>query len=77
MLTIVRRTKGDDENRKVSTYRAKSRDYFLEGIILQDEPEVEYQAAEQWVVSWHEVFITGDGGYDLDVFPEARANGVY
>lgn len=46
MHTMERKIKSTVDNRRVSIYRSKSRDYFLEEVVFQVEGGVEYQAPE-------------------------------
>lgn len=77
MYTLVRKTKADDENRKVSTYGPKSSGHFLEGLIFQLGGGAEFRAPEQWIVSEMQVLQHCWLWSELDGLPRPRENEGY
>lgn len=58
---IARGRKADRENRRITIYQPKGRNYFLDGKIFQVWGGAEFEAPEQWQCFGHKVFKTAVG----------------
>lgn len=60
---MVRTTKRDDRNRRVSNYLSKSINHLLEGFILQVEARLSTEILNEGQSLAHKVFNAADGGF--------------
>lgn len=69
--------KGDEENKRVSTYQPKSSDHFLKGLIFHIGGGADNRAHEKWILSSTQGPQHCGRGFDIDRLPRTRADEGY